>query len=66
VEEKVRIVIAGLRNESSIAGLWRKEGINQNLIIAGRRTSSRFSPASSDEVKRRRADSPGQGVCWQS
>jgi transposase len=29
--EKVRIVIAGLRGADSIAELWRKEGINQNL-----------------------------------
>src|ERR1700738_5461650 len=30
-EEKVRIVIAGLRGEDAIAELCRKEGINQNL-----------------------------------
>src|SRR3954447_9975304 len=30
-EDKVRIVIAGLRGEDSIAELSRKEGINQNL-----------------------------------
>jgi len=30
-EEKVRIVIAGLRGEESIAELCRKEGSNQNL-----------------------------------
>jgi transposase len=30
-EEKVRIVIAGLRGEDSVAELCRKEGINQNL-----------------------------------
>jgi len=30
-EEKIRIVIAGLRGEDSIAELRRKEGINQNL-----------------------------------
>src|ERR1700729_4418299 len=30
-EEKVRIVIAGLRGEDSIAELCRKEGIVQNL-----------------------------------
>jgi transposase len=28
---KVRIVIAGLRGEDSVAELCRKEGINQNL-----------------------------------
>ena len=30
-EDKVRIVIAGLRGEESVAELCRKEGINQNL-----------------------------------
>ena len=30
-EEKTRIVLEGLRGESSIAALCRKEGINQNL-----------------------------------
>src|SRR5438477_929652 len=30
-EDKVRIVIAGLRGEDSVAELCRKEGINQNL-----------------------------------
>src|SRR5262249_3272763 len=31
VEEKIRIVLEGLRGEDSIAELCRKEGINQNL-----------------------------------
>ena len=31
VEEKIRIVIDGLRGESSIAELCRREGINANL-----------------------------------
>ena len=44
-EEKIRIVIAGLRGEDSIAELCRKEGINQqelgpgiaeNGVLAGR------------------------------
>jgi len=30
-EEKIRIVVAGLRGEDSIAELCRREGINQNL-----------------------------------
>ena len=30
-EEKIRIVLEGLRGEDSIAELSRKEGINQNL-----------------------------------
>lgn len=34
-EEKIRIVLEGLRGESSIAELCRKEGINQNLYYRG-------------------------------
>ena len=30
-EEKIRIVLAGMRGEESIAELCRQEGINQNL-----------------------------------
>jgi len=30
-EEKIRIVLEGLRDEETIAELCRKEGINQNL-----------------------------------
>jgi transposase len=30
-EEKIRIVLEGLRGEDSIAELCRREGINQNL-----------------------------------
>jgi transposase len=30
-EEKIRIVLSGLRGEDSIAELWRREGIVQNL-----------------------------------
>ena len=30
-EEKIRIVVEGLRGEDSIAELCRREGINQNL-----------------------------------
>ena len=29
-QEKIRIVLEGLKGESSIAGLCRREGINQN------------------------------------
>ena len=39
-EEKIRMVIAGLRSEDSIAELCRKEGINQNLYY---RTHGYFS-----------------------
>jgi len=30
-QEKIRIVLEGLRGEESVAALCRKEGINQNL-----------------------------------
>jgi transposase len=37
-EEKIRIVLEGLRGEVSIAELWRKEGIKQNLYTGGPRS----------------------------
>lgn len=43
-EEKIRIVLEGLRGEVSIAELCRKEGINQNLrlsAVCSRRNFSR-------------------------
>ena len=61
VEEKVRIVIAGLRGEDSIAELCRKEGINQNLyyrwskdfLEAGKKrlAGDTARAATNDEVK---------------
>jgi transposase len=66
-EEKVRIVIAGLRGEDSIAELCRKEGINQNLyyrwskdfLEAGKKrlAGDTAREATSDEVKGLRAES---------
>jgi len=60
-EEKIRIVLEGLRGESSIAELCRKEGINQNLyyrwwkefLEAGKKRLAGDTPreANSDEVK---------------
>jgi transposase len=60
-EEKVRIVIAGLRGEDSIAELCRTEGINQNLyyrwskdfLEAGKKrlAGDTAREATSDEVK---------------
>ena len=50
-EEKIRIVLAGLRGESSIAELCRKEGINQNLCY---RWSKEFL-----EAGKHRYDPPG-------
>ncbi len=60
-EEKIRIVLAGLRGEGSIAELCRREGIVQNLyyrwskefLEAGKKRLAGDSPreASSGEVK---------------
>jgi len=60
-EEKIRIVLEGLRGESSIAELCRKEGINQNLYYrwskefpeAGKKrlADDTAREANSDEVK---------------
>ena len=47
-EEKIRIVLEGLRGEDSIAELCRKEGINQNLYY-------RWSKDPLEEGKRRLA-----------
>jgi len=59
-EEKIRIVLDGLRGEYSIAELCRKEGINNNLyyrwskefLDAGKRrlTGDTVREASTDEV----------------
>jgi len=65
-EEKVRIVIAGLRGEDSIAELCRKEGINQNLyyrwskefLEAGKKrlAGDTAREATSDEVRGLRSE----------
>jgi transposase len=67
-EEKVRIVIAGLRGEDSVSELCRKEGINQNLyyrwskdfLEAGKKrlAGDTAREATSDEVKGLRAETP--------
>ncbi len=60
-EEKIRIVLEGLRGEDSIAELCRREGINQNLyyrwskefLEAGKKrlAGDTAREATSDEVK---------------
>ena len=40
-EEKIRIVIEGLRGEESVASLCRREGIASNLYYRSQRTSIR-------------------------
>jgi transposase len=65
-EEKIRIVLEGLRGENSIAELCRKEGINQNLyyrwskefLEAGKKrlAGDTAREATSDEVKELKAE----------
>jgi transposase len=63
-EEKIRIVLEGLRGEVSIAELCRKEGINQNLyyrwskefLEAGKLAGDTAREATSDEVKELKAE----------
>ena len=76
-EEKIRIVLEGLRGEDSIAELCRREGIAQNLyyrwskdfLEAGKKrlAGDTARAATSDEVKdlRREADR-AQGGCRRS
>ena len=65
-EEKIRIVLEGLRGEDSIAELCRKEGIAQNLyyrwskefLESGKKqlAGDTAREATSDEVKQLRAE----------
>ena len=65
-EEKIRIVLEGLRGEDSIAELCRKEAINQNLyyrwskefLEAGKKrlAGDTAREATSDEVKELKAE----------
>src|SRR6516165_4648716 len=69
-EEKIRIVLEGLRGEESIAELCRKEGINQNLyyrwskefLEAGKKrlAGDTAREATSDEVKELKAESSAE------
>ncbi len=66
-EDKIRIVLDGLRGEDSVAALCRKEGINPNVdyrwskefMEAGKQrlAGDTVREASSDEVKELRAES---------
>ena len=68
-QEKIRIVLAGLRGEDSIAELCRKEGINQNLyyrwskefLEAGKKrlAGDTAREATSEEVKDLRQEALG-------
>ena len=71
-EDKVRIVIAGLRGEDSVAELCRKEGINQNLyyrwskdfLEAGKKrlAGDTAREATSDEVEGLRGETHQLGL----
>src|SRR3974377_733857 len=75
-EEKIRIVLDGLRGEDSIAELCRKEGIAQNLyyrwskdfLEAGKKrlAGDMAREATSDEVQSLRAEGPASGVSGRS
>ena len=66
-EEKIRIVLEGLRGEESVAALCRKEGINQNVYYRWskdfleaskkRLAGDAVREATSDEVKGLRSES---------
>lgn len=66
-EEKIRIILAGLRGEDSIAEICRREGIHQNLyykwskefLEAGKKrlTGDTEREAGSNEVKALRTES---------
>ena len=73
-EEKIRIVLEGLRGEVSIAELCRKEGINQNLyyrwskefLEAGKKrlAGDTAREATSDEVKELKAEEAKHFRWW--
>ena len=75
-EEKIRIVLEGLRGEDSIAELCRREGIAQNLyyrwskdfLEAGKKrlAGDTARAATSDEVKDLRRGDRAQGGCRRS
>ena len=59
-EEKIRIVLEGLRGEASIATLCRKEGLAPNLYLGARSFSkpARSGWSATRPARRRRRKSP--------
>ena len=51
-EEKIRIVLEGLRGEDSIAELCRREGSRRTCTIAGRKTSWRLARSEVNDLRR--------------
>ena len=72
-EEKIRIVLQGLRGEDSIAELCRREGISQNLyyrwskefLEAGKKrlAGDTAREATSDEVRTLRREAGASPAC---
>src|SRR5580765_111397 len=73
-EEKIRIVLDGLRGETSIAELCRREGIAESMYYAGwkecreagkrRLAGGTARAATTDEVKQLRREAQGaEGGC---
>jgi len=58
-EEKVRIVLEGLRGETSIAGLCRREGIPTNLYY---RTANNAAPSGGA----RTSSKPASSAWWET
>jgi len=58
-EERIRIVLEGLRGEESVAVLCRKEGINQNLYY---RWSKEFLEAGNSSSTEAQAESALGGI----
>ena len=56
-EEKIRIVVSGLRGEESIAALCRREGIDNKC--ANNRSENSHQPVRRRERKQQRFKSPG-------
>lgn len=62
-EDKIRIVLEGLRGENSIAELCRKEGIAQSLYNAWSRSSSKLASAAWPATPRRQRRLARCGNC---
>ena len=62
-EEKIRIVLDGLRGEHSIAELCRREGIAEGCIIPGRRSSWRPASGAWPATRRGRQRPARSRIC---
>ncbi len=62
-EEKIRIILDGLRGEDSIAELCRREGIAQSLCYSWSKEFLSRSPPDQNHVACSRSSDDGQGEC---